>query len=71
MDRHQDRSAIGGQPKAEYGQAKGRVFEQAQNFRNVVVIGDDGSGEPRILSSFDETETSAWLNKAHSLEPTG
>jgi hypothetical protein len=71
--RNQDqRSAIGGDQSrnAQYDQPKGRLFEQAQNFRNVVVIGTDDQGEQRMLSSLPQAETAEWLERVTELSPT-
>lgn len=73
MDRDQ-RSAIGGDQskgKFEYEQPKGRIFEHAQsNFKNVIVVGEDASGERRVLSSLPQAETADWLERATELQPT-
>lgn len=56
--------------KTQYGQPKGRVFEQAADFKNVVVIGEDASGQRHILSSLSNNETAGWLEQSQ-LQPTG
>jgi hypothetical protein len=69
-----DRSAIGGDQSQsknfEYDAPKGRIFEQAQNFRHVVVIGTDDKGEQRMLSSLPQAETAEWLERVTELSPT-
>lgn len=70
-----DRQAIGGDQsqskgKFEYDAPKGRIFEQAQNFRHVVVIGTDDQGEQRMLSSLPQAETAEWLERVTELSPT-
>jgi hypothetical protein len=73
MDRNQDqRSAIGGGDQsrnAQYDQPKGRLFEQAQNFRNVVIVGEDADGKRHILSDLPEAKATDWL-KQSQFEPT-
>lgn len=61
-----DRSAIGGsgkQPKAHYGEPMGRIFENAQQLKRVVVFGEDQNGEPVIWSTLDERQTTELLSK--------
>lgn len=75
MDRENERSAIGGDQsskkgKFEYQQPKGRIFDQAQNFRKFVVVGEDADGQRHVLSSLDQPETADWLEQITTLEPT-
>jgi hypothetical protein len=56
--------------KTHYSEPKGRIFEQAQNLRDVVIFGRDADGALVSWSSLDERATEALL-KESQLTPVG
>lgn len=49
-----------------YGEPKGRIFDQAQNLRDVTIVGTNERGERVVWSSLDEPKTSALFEQIAS-----